>query len=353
MLVSAVFYAAIAVAAGRADGFAYTQLIRAGASFAAQGVLLPGQHAEAGYGYDGQFYFYLAEDPFLRSPATVASLDSGFRYRRLLYPLVAWLASGGERALVPRALVGVNLAAALLTVGLVARAAVAARASPWIGLLVAVFPGVWVPVVLDTTETLQTALAAAALVTGSALIAFVGCMAKETAAPVLLAGAVSRWRGGKPRGALVFIGALLLYSAWVASVRFLILPELPGWAQRLDLLVDFPSRHGDLYWMATHGSLASKLLPSAVAFIFLVALVRVLFTRDEATLAVAPYAAISLSLGVDTWIDALAYMRYAGFVLVLVILSWVRRRDRPGGTALLVATVIAAISVVTLGALLL
>ena len=88
MLVSAVFYAAIAVAAGRADGFAYTQLIRAGASFAAQGVLLPGQHAEAGYGYDGQFYFYLAEDPFLRSPATVASLDAasataGFSTRSL------------------------------------------------------------------------------------------------------------------------------------------------------------------------------------------------------------------------------------------------------------------------------
>lgn len=342
----------LAFLAGRSDGFQYRQLMRPGAYFAHPAVLLPGQRTEPNYGYDGQFYFYLAEDPFLRNPATVASLDGSFRYRRLLYPLLAWLVSGGRRPPVPVALFGINVLAALACAALVARAAVRAGGSPWIALLIAVYPGVWVPVLLDTTETLQSALAAAALVSGLAGFGLLAALTKETGGFALLAMAVRRWLDGRRRAALLAAGLLAAYVAWALAVRYLILPGLTGWGGPLDLLYDLANRHGDVFYMATHGSLASRILPIATALLFVIAILRLAVTRDEATLAAAPYAALVLSLGVDTWVAELEYLRYAGFLLVLLAISWVRVRDRLGTMALLLAGVVSLLSLVALAQLL-
>src|ERR1700735_587174 len=47
------------------------------------------------YGYDGQFYHYMAHDPLLRR-GFQSSLDSPrFRYRRMLVPFSAWLLGSG------------------------------------------------------------------------------------------------------------------------------------------------------------------------------------------------------------------------------------------------------------------
>lgn len=352
LLVAIAFYAVLAFLAGRGDGFHYLQLMRPGAYFAHPGVLVTGQRAEPNYGYDGQFYFYLAEDPFLRNPATVASLDGSFRYRRLLYPVLAWLLSGGQRPLLPLVLFAINVLAALACVVLVARAAVAARASPWVALLVAVYPGIWVPVLLDTTETLQTALSATALVTGLAGFGLLAALTKETGGFALFAMALRRWFEGRRRGALLAAGLLAAYVLWALAVRYLILPGLTGWGGPLDLFYDLANRHGDVIYMATHGSLASRLLPSATALVFVIAIARLAITRDEATLAAAPYAAVVLSLGVDTWVEALEYLRYAGFLLVLLLVSWVRLRDRLGSLGLVLAAAVSLLSLVALAQLL-
>jgi len=54
-------------------------------------------------GYDGQFYHYIAHDPLLLR-GFVSSIDAPrFRYRRILVPLLAWLAAAGRDRLVDRA----------------------------------------------------------------------------------------------------------------------------------------------------------------------------------------------------------------------------------------------------------
>jgi len=63
-------------------------------------------------GYDGQFYYRLALDPFdLRRTAFGIRLDSFSRVERMGYPFLAWVVAHGQHTSVPLALVIVNVAA--------------------------------------------------------------------------------------------------------------------------------------------------------------------------------------------------------------------------------------------------
>jgi len=94
-----------------------------------------------GSGYDGQFYYRLAVDPFdLARTAFGIRLDSFSRVERMGYPFLAWLVARGQHASVPLALVVVNVIACgivALAGGLLARSA--GRHALW-GL---VFAGYW------------------------------------------------------------------------------------------------------------------------------------------------------------------------------------------------------------------
>ncbi len=92
-------------------------------------------------GYDGEFYYRLALDPFdLGRRAFGITFDSFSRTERIGYPFLAWLVAGGQHAAVPLALVVVNVAACgvvALAGGLLAKSA--GRHALW-GL---VFAGYW------------------------------------------------------------------------------------------------------------------------------------------------------------------------------------------------------------------
>jgi hypothetical protein len=49
------------------------------------------------FGYDGQFYAQLATDPLIRNPETLTAFDNfGYRARRPLFAMTAYVAGGGE-----------------------------------------------------------------------------------------------------------------------------------------------------------------------------------------------------------------------------------------------------------------
>ena len=82
---------------------------------------------EGGWGYDGQFYYYVAvaQDPW----SAVPYLDNPtYRLRRIVYPLVARAAALGDAEMVPLAMLLVNIGAVVfateLLAGLLARAGV-------------------------------------------------------------------------------------------------------------------------------------------------------------------------------------------------------------------------------------
>jgi hypothetical protein len=109
-------------------------------------------------GYDGQFYYRLALDPFNWSKTAFGiTMDQSYRYTRIGYPVLAWLVSLGQHRLVPVALVAVNLAgvAAMAYLGgMFARES--GRHALW-GLAFAAYFGLVISVGRDTAEPMAEA----------------------------------------------------------------------------------------------------------------------------------------------------------------------------------------------------
>jgi hypothetical protein len=110
-------------------------------------------------GYDGQFYYRLAIDPFNWSHRAYGiTIDHAYRYTRLGYPLLAWMASLGHIRWLPAALVLINVACMAMIGwlgGVLAREA--GRHALW-GLLLALYFGTVISVGRDTAEPLADAL---------------------------------------------------------------------------------------------------------------------------------------------------------------------------------------------------
>lgn len=115
-------------------------------------------------GYDGQFYYRLALNPFDWSKTAYGiTMDQSYRYTRIGYPLVSWLGSFGQHDLVPASLVAVNLvcvAGMAVLGGMFARDS--GRHAAW-GLLFAAYFGLVISVGRDTGEPLAEACMLAGL----------------------------------------------------------------------------------------------------------------------------------------------------------------------------------------------
>ncbi|HMD92976.1 MAG TPA: hypothetical protein VKG80_10050, partial [Trebonia sp.] len=109
-------------------------------------------------GYDGQFYYRLALNPFnWHQTAYGITMDHNYRYTRIGYPLVAWILSLGQHHLVPTVLVVINL----ICVGIIGWlggmfARESGRHALW-GLLFVAYFGLVISVGRDTAEPLADA----------------------------------------------------------------------------------------------------------------------------------------------------------------------------------------------------
>jgi hypothetical protein len=146
-------------------GHTIESFVHVGAKFALQSRVSPYIHAPSGApagdaGYDGQFVYYIAVDPasaprYMDAPT--------YRYTRILYPALARLLTLGQPALVPAAMLLINLVA--VAGGTLAVAAWLARhqVSPWLALSYAFFPGMFNALQSDLTEPLAYGLVAASV----------------------------------------------------------------------------------------------------------------------------------------------------------------------------------------------
>ncbi len=151
-------------------------------------------------GYDGQFYYRLALDPFnWHKTAYGITMDSNYRYTRIGYPLVAWILSAGQHNLVPAVLVVVNLICVTVMAWLGAKfARESGRHALW-GLLFAAYFGLVISVGRDTAEPLADACMLGGLlayrhsryVLAAILIAY-GAITNEPILVVAIAIAVTR-----------------------------------------------------------------------------------------------------------------------------------------------------------------
>lgn len=116
-------------------------------------------------GYDGQFYYRLALNPFTaeRTASGVTFNSPPWRMQRIIYPVLAWIVSAGHPGFAPAALVIVNLlglgAVAFFASGLTEKLKLVA----WTPFLIVLWPGFIVTLTHDTTEITAAALLLAAL----------------------------------------------------------------------------------------------------------------------------------------------------------------------------------------------
>jgi hypothetical protein len=144
--------------AGWADG-KLSLFIASGTTYSHPALMFPKIAHVKGKGYDGQFYYRFALDPFnWHRTASGITIDHPYRYTRIGYSVVAWLLSGGGHGRVlPLILVLVNLASVALMAwlgGLLARES--GRHALW-GLLFAVYFGLVISVGRDTSEPVADA----------------------------------------------------------------------------------------------------------------------------------------------------------------------------------------------------
>ncbi|HEV2952888.1 MAG TPA: hypothetical protein VG015_02210 [Candidatus Dormibacteraeota bacterium] len=333
-MVSAAVYGYLVFRIGFGGHFEFLQNIRVGSVFVEPSRLLPGQLPTPGRGYDGQFNFVIAQDPFLTSPDTSHSLDNTLRYRRILYPLLTWMFSLGHRVWVPTTLVAVNLAASIGLVAVLARQAVRMSANPWWSLSVAIYSGVWTGIIGDLTEPTQLFFLALGVAANSAALTLVSALAKETSAVALALGSVRAALGRDWAGLFRWGGATVAMLAWTIAVGRWV--EGPHESTVQGHFLQPPG--------APFVQLASELThPAALVLLLsgiticLLSVLRVTRARDFAGWAAAVYALVCLGAGTDTWSDPEAYFRVMAGAVVLVFLSWVKIRDRLGSVLLVVS----------------
>ncbi|HKS70194.1 MAG TPA: hypothetical protein VJQ45_07225 [Ktedonobacterales bacterium] len=97
-------------------------------------------------GYDGQYYYYLAQNPGVlldcaQSQAHCPIDGAALRGQRIFYPMTAWLLALGNAQVLHFMLFAINFAAILLTALLVGLLCVEAGASRWLGAAAAIYFG--------------------------------------------------------------------------------------------------------------------------------------------------------------------------------------------------------------------
>lgn len=236
-LVAGVAISSLVVARAAEHGFDLSVFVLPGTLFTHNAGLPRGVHNIPGTGYDGQFVYRLALDPFsTRRTAFGITLDRpAYRQQRILLPLLAWVI---HRAfLLPPTLVLILInCLAIVCIAYVCALYCRSLGLPLVGaLLVAFAPGLIVAAQRDLNEPLAWALTISGIYVWhkrrfpqAAALLVLAVLARETTALIPL-GIFSdycfryvRCPGKRPRPAnllsLVPVGVLILWDLWLYRV---------------------------------------------------------------------------------------------------------------------------------------
>lgn len=120
----------------------WTGVFLTGAHFAPPPDLQAGTYIfQNSAGYDGQFYRYVAHDPFLRKGYWRYVDAPRLRFRRVLIPLAAWLLGLGQSRFIDASYIAQEMFFVALGVYWCARLLVLRGRPPWWGVLFVVMPG--------------------------------------------------------------------------------------------------------------------------------------------------------------------------------------------------------------------
>ena len=295
-------------------------------------------------GYDGQYYHYIAHDPFCRRE-TDRYLDAPrLRYRRILMPGLAYLAAMGQDRAIDAAVFAVNLFAIFMGVYWSSRYAVHwGYGAAW-GLLFLL-----VPAVLVSLDRFVVDPALAALTVGFALyviednppgvfaVLLFAPLARETGVVLVAAQCGSLLMQRRLRSFLLFASSLLPALAWYAFVsthvraedttRWFAWPPLARMLRAMLHVTPYP-------FIPSVKSTAQATDIMAFLGVLLAIALGLYLPKLKLPLpflfAMGFLAVFAALLGRPVWVDAFAFSRVVSPLVVLVALSayparsWIR-----------------------------
>jgi len=112
------------------------------------------------YGYDGQFYYRLALDPFTQKETDYGiTLDQpALRHQRILYPLIAWVFSFGNSNIVPFIMIIINIASLFGLIWLAIKLIKDNNQPVWLSVLIPLYPAFIIALSRSLTEILASFL---------------------------------------------------------------------------------------------------------------------------------------------------------------------------------------------------
>lgn len=114
--------------------------------------------------FDGQFYYFIALDPpNARYYLDLSVVSPGYRYGRIVYPMLARTLALGQPDLIPYTLLLVNWLAVAGGTWVLAAWLKRKGVSPWLALIFAFYPGVFSALQCDLAEALAYSLVALAV----------------------------------------------------------------------------------------------------------------------------------------------------------------------------------------------
>lgn len=197
---------------------------------------VPQEYVSQKFGYDGQFYYRLALDPFSSEKQVQGlSIDHPpWRQQRILLPVMTWLIARGDSEITAGVMLAINL---LAIAGLTVAGGLLLRfygLSPWPALLFAFYPGFAISVERFLTEPLSCLLLFFSIfllvnkkVMWGGVVLTLAVLARETALAAALAMAgvwflqavlrlnIDRWRAPGPGYWLPAIGAYVAWQWWL------------------------------------------------------------------------------------------------------------------------------------------
>jgi hypothetical protein len=282
----------------------------------------PFEHVTTGFskgGFDGQFYYILARDPWHALSAEYVDMPA-YRHCRILYPVLAWLLSGGgDPVLLLSALPAVNLLCIGALAWLGAVLASHYGRSPWWGFMLPLVLNAGGPALRDLTDPLA-ATAVCGLVTAWLLSwrahwlflwAAAALFSREQNLAIVAIVILGCWTQRSWKNIAALTAAVAAFGIWVAGLyaTYGVLPFGMG---------NFAAPFAGMWsrWLHLDGHFAATHLPiHAVGLAFVVlqvslCLVLPLFRPERTTMLIAlAGAALAILGGPAIFDDGHSYTR--------------------------------------------
>jgi hypothetical protein len=302
-------------------------------------------------GYDGQFMYLMAFDPFLRRfadrPAAYRAFvdNPPYRYGRIGFSLLTDLVSAGQPERFPAAMMWLVVAAHFALGAILAAIAARHGLSPFAALWYLAIPGF----TSSMMSALPEALAAAGIVAGMlcwqterpglAALAFgAALLVRETGVIIVVALVLTSRRQEWRRSVFVFLGALLPVCAWRLFVASRLAADF-GWAAIFpdpgDLGVPFAGLLR--LWQAGLGGgqpspevAAAFVFPLILSAAFVLAVSLLIIRRGPLEVAAAIYALVAVSLNYShIWSHVPSGERGTFELFLCLLLLLLESKERP------------------------